>query len=73
MNQHRALFIGGPIDGQERVLRVTTATIRVEAVVYQRLFAFGIPQVFIYSVYDVAETLLQLWNRYTGGKYADPC
>jgi len=68
---NRALFIGGPIDGQERLVRATTMTLRVEAVAYQRLFAFG-EQIFIYSVCDVAETLLHLWNRYTGGKYADP-
>ncbi len=69
---HRALFIGGPIDGQERVLQVTSDRIRVKDVTYTRLFAFGSPQVFVYSTWDTSETLLHLWNRYTGGKYADP-
>lgn len=66
----RALFFGGPIDGQERVLRVTADRLDVNGVIYHRLFAFGIPEVFIYSVWDVTETLLHCWNRYTGDKYA---
>jgi len=67
---HRALFIGGAVDGQERVLSAAYPRICTPGATYYRLFAFGSPPVFVYSVWDVSKTLLHLWNRYTGDKYA---
>jgi hypothetical protein len=71
--RYRALFIGGPVDGQERVLPHCNQFIGVRCtptVTYRRLFAFGEPQTLVYSLYDVEETLNRLWDRYTGGRYA---
>jgi len=66
----RSLFIGGPIDGQERVLQVPASRIWVDKACYYRLFAFGSPQVFVYSVWNMTHTIMHLWNKYTGGRYA---
>lgn len=66
----RALFIGGPFDGQERVLPVETVTVQVGDVVYQRLSILDASQVCVYSVEAGEATLLRLWNCYSGGKYA---
>jgi hypothetical protein len=62
----RALFIGGPVDGQERVLvhRNQHIGIRDQQCVYRLLFVFGEPATLIYSLYDTAETLSRLWHRY---------
>jgi hypothetical protein len=70
---YRALFIGGRADGQERVLPHCNRRISIRGepqCVYRRLFAFGEPATLIYSLYDIAETLDRLWQRYAGG---DPC
>lgn len=86
--KYRALFIGGPLDGQEKILREATLIVEYASephlvepirlgaattytcIYYQRLFAFGSPQVFIYSVWDAVETLEHVWHQYTGGRYA---
>lgn len=84
----RALFIGGPIDGQERVLRDAVSVISIashhqsdkvrlfnpqpvpppeptyEVIDYHLLFAFGSPEIFIYSIWDITPTLLHLWKNY---------
>jgi hypothetical protein len=67
----KAFFIGGPIDGQERILQVPSSHIDVAGVAYNRLFAFDEPVVFIYSTWDVSKTLFHLWHHYTDGKYVD--
>jgi hypothetical protein len=67
---YRALFIGGPIDGQERVLTADHPHISVPAATYRLLFAFGVPKTLVYSVWDVTETFSHVWHHYTGGKYA---
>lgn len=72
--KHRALFIGGPLDGQERVLQVPASEIKVSTrlttTLYRRLFAFNEPHEFVYSVWDVAETLNYLWTHYARRKHA---
>ena len=70
---YRALFIGGPVDGQERVLPHRNRFIGVKGepqCVYRRLFAFGEPHTLVYSLYDSAETLNRLWQRYAGEDHA---
>jgi hypothetical protein len=67
---YRALFIGGPIDGQERVLAADHPQINLAAATYRRLFAVGVPTTLVYSVWDVTETVNHVWHHYTGGRYA---
>ena len=73
----RALFIGGPVDGQERVLATERARIDVadcaptpvtprRTVTYRLLFTFGTPKTLVYSLWDRAATLVHVWNRYVG-------
>ena len=82
---HRALFIGGPIDGQERVLREQRQQIVIEdrsptptmprrTVGYHCVHDFKTPEgvVLVYSLWDVATTLLHLWNCYTNDEYVQP-
>lgn len=67
--RYRALFIGGAVDGQERVLPHCNRLIGIRGepqCVYQLLFAFGEPHTLVYSLYDIAETLNRLWQRYSG-------
>jgi len=69
----RALFIGGPVDGQERILphgNEHVATRCTPPVVYRRVFVVGQSNTLIYSVYGLEETLNRLWNRYTGENHA---
>jgi hypothetical protein len=71
--RYRALFIGGPVDGQERVLVHRNPYIRIRdqpQCVYRLLFAFGEPQTLVYSLYGVEETLKRLWHRYAGEDHA---
>jgi hypothetical protein len=82
---YRALFIGGPIDGQERVLQVEVPLRMITVpeystqswtlnhyVTYRLIHDFKTPEdtVLVYSLWDLGTTLLHLWNHYTGGKYA---
>jgi hypothetical protein len=71
----RALFCGGPVDGQERVLAGDYGRIQVPSQgqpqhVYRLLFAFGKPTTLIYSLYGVEETFNRLWHRYSGEDHA---
>lgn len=75
MIRFRALFIGGPVDGQERVLAGDYARIQIPGRgepqhVYRLLFAYGTQTTLVYSLYGVDETLNRLWHRYSG---EDPC
>ena len=56
----RAMFVGGPVDGQERVLAGDYARIQVPSRgepqhIYHLLFAFGKPATLVYSLYGVEE------------------
>jgi len=72
----RALFIGGPVDGQERAL--DGCPLVLEAVVvgftgrtvvrYMRLYA--VDTTAIYSLYGIEETMNRVWNRYAGENHA---
>ena len=69
------MFVGGPVDGQERVLAGGYARIQVPSRgepqhVYHLLFAFGKPATLVYSLYGVEETLNRLWHRYSGEDHA---
>ena len=71
----RALFIGGPVDGQERVLAGDYRQVRVPSrgtpeCVYRLLFAFGESHTLVYSLYSIEETLDRLWHRYAGESHA---
>lgn len=71
----RGLFVGGVLDGQERVLAGDYGRIRVPSRgnpqhVYRLLFAFGTPATLVYSLYGVKETLGRLWHRYSGEDHA---
>ncbi len=69
----RALFIGGPVDGQERVLPHCNQSVGVRGasqITYRRLFAFGEPRTLVYSLYGIEETLNRLWHRYAGEDHA---
>jgi hypothetical protein len=71
----RALFIGGPVDGQERVLASDHPQVQVAGrgtpqCVYRLLFAFGESCTLVYSLYGVEETLNRLWRRYAGEDHA---
>ena len=71
----RALFIGGPVDGQERVLAGDYRQVQVPSrgtpeCVYRLLFTFGESRTLVYSLYDIEETLDRLWHRYAGESYA---
>jgi hypothetical protein len=68
----RALFVGGPVDGQERVLPHCNQYVGVRGTsdVYRRLFTFGMPRTFVYSLYDIEETMNRLWHRYAGEDHA---
>ena len=71
----RALFIGGPVDGQERVLAGDYRQVQVPSrgtpeCVYRLLFAFGESHTLVYSLYDIEETLDRLWHRYAGESHA---
>jgi hypothetical protein len=80
---YRALFIGGPIDGQERVLQVAwqnivvsdrqpTPTTPRRTVTYHWVHDFETPEglVLVYSLWDAATTLLHLWAHYTEHRYS---
>jgi hypothetical protein len=60
----RALFIGGPVDGQERVLDTCPPTIDCTTVRYSRLHVLG--ATVIYSLHSLEETWNRVWNRYAG-------
>jgi hypothetical protein len=60
----RALFIGGPVDGQERVLNACPPTIDCTTVRYSRLHVIGATA--IYSLLSLEETLNRVWDRYAG-------
>jgi len=60
----RALFIDGPVDGQERVLNACPPTIDCTTARYSRLHVIGATA--IYSVLSLEETLNRVWNRYAG-------
>jgi hypothetical protein len=69
--KYRAIFIGGPLDGQERVLAGDYGLINVPsrgppAVTYRLLFGYGQMPTLIYSLCDIEETLNRLVNRYMG-------
>lgn len=67
--KYRALFIGGPADGQERLLLHCSSLIGVRdrpQCVYRLLFAFGEAHTLVYSLYDIEETMSRLWQRYSG-------
>jgi hypothetical protein len=71
----RALFIGGPVNGQERVLAGDYRQVQVPSrgtpeCVYQLLFAFGESHTLVYSLYNIEETLNRLWHRYAGEDHA---
>jgi len=74
--RYRALFVGGPVDGQERVLSTALPEIRVrerasdDIVTYRLVFAFGEPRTLVYSLYSVEETMNRLWHRYSGEDHA---
>jgi len=60
----RALFIGGPVDGQERVLETCPPIIDCTTARYSRLHVLG--ATVIYSLHGLEETLNRVWNRYVG-------
>ena len=76
---YRALFIGGPLDGQERVTQNTVEYIFTEKrhpvhyetggidemvyYTYQLLFAYG-NRTLLYSLYESSESLDKLWEAY---------
>mgnify|MGYP001138409570 CR=1 FL=1 len=64
----RALFIGGPVDGQERVLESCPPIIDCTTVRYSRLHVLGATA--IYSLHDLEETLNRVWDRYVGASDA---
>jgi len=71
----RGLFVGGVLDGQERVLAGDYERIQVPSRgkpqhVYRLLFAFGESPTLVYSLYGVEETLNRLWHRYSGEDHA---
>ena len=71
----RALFIGGPVDGQERVLAGDYRQVQVPSrgtpeCVYRLLLAFGESHTLVYSLYSIEETLDRLWHRYVGESHA---
>jgi hypothetical protein len=71
----RALFIGGPVDGQERVLAGDYRQVQVPSrgtpeCVYRLLFAFGESRTLVYSLYSIEETLDRLWLRYVEESHA---
>jgi hypothetical protein len=71
--KHRALFIGGVVDGQERVLTHCNRLVSIRGdpqCVYRLLFAFGEPHTLLYSLYGVEETMNRLWHRYSGEDHA---
>lgn len=61
-----AYFIGGPLDGQERILRLDVQTIKVRdsSLEYRRLFAYGKKHILIYSIHTLDEAMDKLWERY---------
>jgi len=64
----RALFIDGPVDGQERVLDHCPAAIDCAAVCYVRLYVIG--STAVYSLHGIEETLNRIWSRYAGENQA---
>jgi hypothetical protein len=64
--KYTARFIGGPIDGQERLLNSVATTIKVRGstAVYNLLFAYGEKQNLFYSVYVLDEALEKLWEHH---------
>lgn len=64
--KYTAYFIGGPLDGQERILHSPHLTLRVKdtSFEYQRLFAYGQQHKFIYSIYTLDKAMDTLWERY---------
>jgi hypothetical protein len=64
--RYHARFIGGPIDGQERVLNKWPPSIEVGIMVYMRLCVVN--HIVVYSIYSFEETLERVWNHYTGEK-----
>ena len=70
---YRAIFIGGSVDGQERVLPHCNRSISIRGepqCVYHHILTFGEPHTLVYSLYDIAETLNRLWHRYAGEDHA---
>jgi len=70
----RGLFVGGVLDGQERVLAGDYARIQIPRqgepqYDYRLLFAYGAATL-VYSLYGTEETLNRLWHRYSGEDHA---
>jgi len=64
-----------PVPKLMAIRRITEVSVSpddcaLKIVTYDRLFAFGRPQVFVYSTFNIEETLLRLWNHYTEHRYA---
>jgi hypothetical protein len=75
--KYRALFIGGVLDGQEKVLDACPPRIDVlqpSCIARGRIWCYAlvmsVEATVMYSTGDVAETLDRLWHQYTGGRYA---
>jgi hypothetical protein len=80
--RYRALFIGGVLDGQEKVLDACPPRIDVMQPAYMigpsvargRIWCYVLVLVtgatIVYSTGNIAETLDRLWHQYTGGRYA---
>jgi len=67
---YRALFVGGPLDAQERVLTAAEQHIAVMGgFTYSLLHCFETPAgpVLLYSIWDVVITLSVMWDQYTAG------
>ena len=60
---YRAIFIGGPIDGQERVTQQSVSEIGVGEIKYICLFGYG-ANTLVYSTRDATETLDLLLESY---------
>jgi len=82
--RYRALFIGGSVDGQERLLNdcpptisvpvstppcVSTRCRRAPVEIQQYTLLLTIDTTLLYSTDNVEETLNRLWNHYTGDRY----
>jgi len=74
--RYRALFVSGPVDGQERVFDSLRSTVEVRGpkatVVYGLRYRYGRGRMetLVYSLLDFDETLDLLWSRYAGEDHA---
>jgi len=69
--RYRALFVGGPLDGQEKVLMACPIQMNVLKVQYNLVWILD--EVIVYSTTGLRETMEWLWADYTGGRYASDC